>query len=513
MIFARQAARLLLFIVTYNAEGTLGQVLRRIPPEIFDYDYRILIIDDASVDQTISSALDYKQRHEDLHIEVLLNPENQGYGGNQKIGYQYAIEQGFEIVALLHGDGQYAPEKLPELVQPILNGEAEAVMGTRMAHPFGAVRGGMPLYKFLGNKVLTSFQNLVLGTGLSEFHSGYRVYSVKALREIPFQFNTNDFHFDTEIIIQFLLKGFRIKEIPIPTYYGDEICYVNGMKYAWNVMQTTVTSLLNRLDIFYERKYDLTEPHSLYGLKLGFPSSHTLALEAVPDGATVLDIGCGEGLLAQKLKEKGCVVHGLDRLPLETPSSLDRYTMLDFDRERIPFSLEEYEYILLLDILEHLSNPEKLLDEIRTKVHMKNTVVVISVPNVAFFLVRMRLLLGDFQYGKRGILDLTHRRLFTLNSTKRLLQNCGYEILHLEGIPAPFLKALGNNILGRTLVSLNSFLIKISRGLFSYQIFVKAAPSPTVADLLERSRQASSRLSLQEERVKEQRTAHVELEH
>jgi glycosyltransferase involved in cell wall biosynthesis len=502
MIFSKPTARLLLFIVTYNAESTLEKVLRRIPPEIYAYDYRILIIDDASVDQTIPSALAYKQSHEDLHMEVLLNPENQGYGGNQKIGYQYAIEQGFDIVALLHGDGQYAPEKLPELVQPILHGEAEAVMGTRMALPVGALRGGMPLYKFIGNKALTTIQNLLLGTRLSEFHSGYRVYSVKALRELPFQFNTNDFHFDTEIIIQFLLKGFRIKEIPIPTYYGDEICYVNGMKYAWNVIKTTVTSLLNRLDIFYERKYDL-EGHSVfYGLKLGYPSSHTFALETIPDGVRVLDIGCGRGLLAQKLKDKGCLVHGLDRIAMEPPPLLDRYTVLDFDREEIPFSLEEYEYILLLDILEHLSYPEKLLDEIRRKVHMKNIVVVVSVPNVAFFLVRMRLLLGDFQYGKRGILDATHRRLFTLNSTKKLLQNCGYDILHLQGIPAPFVKALGNNIIGRAFVTINSFLIKICQGLFSYQIFATAAPLPTVADLLERTRQASSPLSSQEKRVK-----------
>jgi glycosyltransferase involved in cell wall biosynthesis len=100
MIFSKPTARLLLFIVTYNAESTLEKVLRRIPPEIYAYDYRILIIDDASVDQTIPSALAYKQSHEDLHMEVLLNPENQGYGGNQKIGYQYAIEQGFDIVAL-----------------------------------------------------------------------------------------------------------------------------------------------------------------------------------------------------------------------------------------------------------------------------------------------------------------------------------------------------------------------------------------------------------------------------
>ena len=111
-------------------------------------------------------------------ITVLYNPVNQGYGGNQKIGYHYAIERGFDFVALLHGDGQYAPEFLPALIEPLLKGEADAVFGSRMMNKRDALKGGMPLYKFVGNRILTSIQNRVLGANLTEFHSGYRVYSV-----------------------------------------------------------------------------------------------------------------------------------------------------------------------------------------------------------------------------------------------------------------------------------------------------------------------------------------------
>jgi len=489
--------RLLIFIVAYNAESTLEKVLGLIPPEIYDLNYRILIIDDFSSDDTVSSALAYKQSHNDLDIEVLSNPENQGYGGNQKLGYQYAIEQGFDFVVLLHGDGQYAPEMLKELVLPMLKGEAEAVMGTRMAYPMKALRGGMPLYKFVGNRILSTLQNCLLSTHLSEFHSGYRVYSVEALSQIPFQFNTNDFHFDTEIIIQFLLKGFRIKEIPIPTYYGDEICYVNGLKYAWNVIKTTLSSLLNRMNIFYERKYDIEGPNVFYGLKLGYPSSHTYALKEIDNDAKVLDIGCGPGLFGKKLKEKGCIVHGIDQREIQDPRMLAHYTKLDFDRERVHFSTGEFKYVLLLDILEHLSSPENLLDDIRINSGMKNPMVIISVPNVAFLFVRLRLLLGDFQYGKQGILDLTHRRLFTFRSIKKLLQNCGYKLLDIQGIPAPFPKALGNNFFSRTFLAMNLLLIKISRGMFSYQIFIKTEPLPTVGDLLEKTRESSHQLSPQ----------------
>jgi glycosyltransferase involved in cell wall biosynthesis len=491
----KPSARLLILIVAYNAECTLEKVLQRIPPPIFQYDYRILIIDDSSGDNTMGSALAYQERHPHLNMEVLSNPENQGYGGNQKIGYQYAIEQGFDTVVLVHGDGQYAPEVLEELISPVLNGEAEAVMGTRMAKRFEALRGGMPLYKYAGNKILTGIQNRLLGTNLSEFHSGYRVYSVKALREIPFQYNTNDFHFDTEIIIQFVLKRFRIQEIPIPTYYGDEICYVNGFKYAWNVMKTTVTSVLNRMDISYDRKYDIEGPTVFYGLKLGYPSSHTWALDQIPEGFWVLDVGCGDGLFAEELKEKGCTVHGLDRQKNTAGPVFSRYIPMDLDRERIHFSLEEYDTICLLDIIEHLDSPETLLDDIRTHVNMKESVIIITVPNVAFFPVRVGHLLGRFQYGKRGILDLGHRRLFTFTSLRRLLEQCGYRILDMKGIPAPYPKAIGHNRLSRALLAVNSWLIRVSRGLFSYQIFVKAMPLPTVTALLKRTKTSSQHLS------------------
>ncbi|HEV3148963.1 MAG TPA: glycosyltransferase family 2 protein, partial [Chthoniobacterales bacterium] len=227
--------RLLIFIVAYNAETTIQKVLSRIPASLHSQDVEVLIIDDSSKDGTFVKGVRYQQRNSEFKITVLRTPENQGYGGNQKLGYRYAIDNGFDIVALIHGDGQYAPEKLPELLEPLLRGEANAVFGSRMIDKAAALRGGMPLYKWIGNQILTAFQNRMLSTALSEFHSGYRIYSTRALVQIPFERNTNDFHFDTEIIIQFVLKKLRIVELPIPTFYGDEICYVNGLKYAANI--------------------------------------------------------------------------------------------------------------------------------------------------------------------------------------------------------------------------------------------------------------------------------------
>jgi glycosyltransferase involved in cell wall biosynthesis len=190
-------------------------------------------------------------------VRVFHNQVNLGYGGNQKRGYRYAQERGFDVVVLLHGDGQYAPEVMDQLLEPLLRGEADAVLGSRMMHPGSARAGGMPLYKFAGNKILTFLQNRLLGRKLSEYHSGYRAYNVHALRQLPLLANANDFHFDTEIIIQLMEGGYRIREVPIPTYYGDEICRVNGLAYAWNVMKTTLRYRLHKAGLLYARQFDL----------------------------------------------------------------------------------------------------------------------------------------------------------------------------------------------------------------------------------------------------------------
>src|SRR5439155_23807492 len=135
-------------------------------------------------------------------------------------------------------------------------------------------------------------------------HSGYRLYSVEALRRLPFDRNTNDFHFDTEIIIQLFRAGCRIKELPIPTYYGDEICHVNGIKYAWHVIKTTLLARAQDLGVFYERKFDVaarTSNNPLYQSKLAFDSPHTMTLARVRPGSVVADIGCASGYISHAL--------------------------------------------------------------------------------------------------------------------------------------------------------------------------------------------------------------------
>ena len=231
--------RIGIFVIAYNAETTLTHVLERIPTEIVTKVEEIFVIDDCSPDRTYDVGRGYADGPAAAKLTIQRNPVNLMYGGNQKRGYEYAIERGLDIVVLLHGDGQYAPEVMQRLLEPLETGRAEMVMGSRMLETGAALKGHMPLYKYLGNKILTSLQNHLLGTHFSEFHSGYRAYSTLALRSVDLGNLTNGWHFDTQIILEFLRRRYRIVEVPIPTYYGDEICHVNGVPYAYQCVKAT----------------------------------------------------------------------------------------------------------------------------------------------------------------------------------------------------------------------------------------------------------------------------------
>ncbi len=487
--------RILIFIVAYNAEKTINSVLDRIPPELRTRNVEVLIIDDSSKDATFQTGLKREDATSDFKVTILRNPENQGYGGNQKLGYRYAIDHGFDVVALLHGDGQYAPEKLPALLAPFFQDDADAVFGSRMIHKQDALQGGMPLYKWVGNQVLTKFQNALLGTQLSEFHSGYRLYATKALKRIPFERNSNDFHFDTDIIVQLHFAGINIREIPIPTFYGDEICHVNGLKYAWDIFKTMLRAKFHEMNLLFDRKFDVGQVELTYDLKMGFASSHTYAIAATQPGARVLDIGCGQGYVAEHLAEKAAHVTGVDQYVREKSDNPKiEFKHWDMDGQEFPINVSDYDQVFMLDVIEHLKDPEVFMEKLRSAAANKRPEIVLTTANIGFAVTRLMLLLGYFNYGRKGILDRTHTRLFTFNSMRELFAQTGYKVLEVRGIPAPFPKAVGNNALGRLLVSINRLLIGLSKGLFSYQIFIRARALPTVPTLLTQTIERSAEL-------------------
>lgn len=241
---ARSARNVAIFIPAFNAASTVANVLDRIPPSLKEQVAEIFVIDNNSSDQTSVAAIEYKEKHGLQNLEVIRNPRNMGYGGSQKIAYRRCIEKGYGCVAMLHGDAQYAPELLETLIQPVLEHKADMMFGSRMSgNPLG---GGMPIIRFLGNRALTTMQNVCLGTKLSEFHSGFRVFSVEALARVPFERFSSDYHFDTEMIIAFVDRKLKIDETAIPTHYGDEENYVNIWDYGMKVLISTVTYFLHK---------------------------------------------------------------------------------------------------------------------------------------------------------------------------------------------------------------------------------------------------------------------------
>ena len=228
-----------ILVVAYNAESTIKETISRIPKTFLKSIYQVLISDDKSIDSTFNVANELKDKT-DLPIKVVTQPLNLGYGGNQKFGYFWAMENNWDVVVLLHADGQYAPEFIEKIIQPIVNENCDVVFGSRMIDKKRALQGGMPVYKWIGNQVLTKIQNLLTNQTFSEWHSGYRAYRISKLRQIPLNKLNNGFRFDTQIILELIKIRAKFKEIPIPTFYGDEVSHVNGLEYAREIIWDTI---------------------------------------------------------------------------------------------------------------------------------------------------------------------------------------------------------------------------------------------------------------------------------
>lgn len=218
----------------YNAGQTIEKVFARIPPAARERVARYVVVDDGSTDDTSAAA---ERIRATLPGMVLLrHPVNRGYGAAEKTLLDYAVGEGAEVAILLHSDGQYSPEKIPDLLEPFDRGEADIVQGSRM-HGRDALRGGMPVYKFVANKFLTWIANVAFGLRLSEYYSGYMVYNRRALTSVPYRKLADSFQFDLEMLVMARVKGLRIRQVPIPTIYADEKSHLNPIKYGLDVLR------------------------------------------------------------------------------------------------------------------------------------------------------------------------------------------------------------------------------------------------------------------------------------
>lgn len=239
--------KIVVVLPAYNAEKTLGNTYHDIPFDIVD---EVLLVDDASNDNTIGVA-------KELGIQnIIIHPKNKGYGGNQKSCYKAALELGADIVIMLHPDYQYTPKLIPSMAYLIANDVYEVVLGSRILGK-GALKGGMPVYKYISNRFLTLFQNFMTGAKLSEYHTGYRAFSRKVLESINYQANSDDFVFDNQMLSQILYQDFEIAEITCPTKYFNEASSINlrrSIRYGLGVMQTSFRHAFQKTGI---AKYEI----------------------------------------------------------------------------------------------------------------------------------------------------------------------------------------------------------------------------------------------------------------
>ena len=217
----------------YNAGATIEKVFARVPAEARERIGRYVVVDDGSTDGTAAALVRLQAEYSNLAL--LWHSGNRGYGEAVKTLLRYALAQGAGVGIVLHSDGQYSPEKIPDLLEPFDRDTADLVQGSRMLSG-GALRGGMPFYKYVANKALTAVENRAFGMKLAEYHSGYMAYSRKAMETIPFEKLSHSFDFDLEMIVLAKVKGLRIAEIAIPTIYAGEKSHLNPIKYGFDVL-------------------------------------------------------------------------------------------------------------------------------------------------------------------------------------------------------------------------------------------------------------------------------------
>jgi glycosyltransferase involved in cell wall biosynthesis len=241
--------RVIVVMPAWNAGRTLERTVSAIPRDWVD---EIILVDDKSSDDTVELA-------RGLPLHLIWHPHNVGYGGNQKTCYLEALQRDAEVVVMLHPDGQYEPTLIPRLVEPIAEGRADLVLGSRLAEPGMALEGGMPRYKYLANRFLTAIENRILGTELSEMHTGYRAYSRELLMNVPFLRNALDFSFDSEMLMQAVHFGYRIEEVPARSRYFEDAssialrpAAVYGIKTLW----AGARLMLHRSGALRSRKYE-----------------------------------------------------------------------------------------------------------------------------------------------------------------------------------------------------------------------------------------------------------------
>lgn len=443
----------------------------------------ILLIDDDSRDGSFAAADRHVRERAYSNVRVFRSRRPQGPGGNQKVGFRRAAEEGYDAVVPVRIGEAYPAALARELIASLEKENADAALATFRSRPG---LGGLLV------RALSRLQAGVAAVRFEDWHTPCRAYRTAALSRISFELNTAESHFDTEVLLQLVDRGGRFARVPMdwtPPLLPRNLAGIGRIK---NELKAVLRYRLQRYNLFYDARFhpeflakSLRPLHGLYyEEKAGSESPHSFVCGdpgLIPPGARVLDIGCSTGYVARALKRsRACRVTGVDVLPTESVDGPDEYQLIDIEKEadKVRDLLErgDYDVVLLLDVLEHLAVPELFLLTLFRAKCRRPPKFVMSTGNVAFIVVRLMLLLGYFNYGEKGILDITHKRLFSTRTFRNLLDQTGFLVLETRGFPLPY-KSLGFRPgLCRLLEGMNRFLIRLRPSLFAYQVLHVAAP-------------------------------------
>lgn len=440
--------KLLLAVLPENQELPVINHLNNVG---VDLDIKLII----NINSISDSLLESIQTNK---ISTIQLEDNFEIGKIHKIIFEYSKELNFDFVIIANVfQFNFIVNNLDALVGNLENDVAYLTAGDSYKSQFGFINF---IQKKVFNKQLNLFPKIC-------------IYNVRYLSKIPYLYNSDDDSFINEVAIQIVLSDFKF--IEINSEIKSNISYQAKLK----TLKVFISAYLHSIGIFYQNKFDIIQDNQQYSLKLGYPSSHTFAINAVPKNSNVLDVGAGPFGVGHELKNKNCTVVTVDQFDIPNKYKLDQHIVTNLDTN-FSISTKEYDCILFLDIIEHLVNPEAFMMKFSEQFTYKKQKIIFTTANISFFPVRMMLLLGYFNYGKSGILDKTHTRLFTFSSFVKLIKDTRLTIIDVKGIPAPYPKAIGNNIFSRSLLFINLFLMKISKGLFSYQIYIEAETNPSV---------------------------------
>jgi SAM-dependent methyltransferase len=456
--------RIGVLVVAHNVADVLTGTLDRIPAAFRERVEEIIVLDDASADDTFPVAAAWGRRNRLGRTTVLQHTKHLGHGGTRKAGLRIAVDHGLDVVAVISGDGRCDPESLPAMVSPVIDEGTDAVIGM----PETAADEGV-LRRACGG-ALTRIGERLLGASLSGVHESYRAYGTAALREIAFEADADGPEFDTQVVIQLRHGAKRIVEVPVP-----------GRAAAVDLKQDigVVREVLEyrRVGLGFGTSDWVPEMDSARG-ETG-ATSHEALLAELADLSVgrVLDLGCADGRFAERIRALGHRVVGVDRAEHDgVRDRMNLFVRADLN-EGIPLEARVaagYDVVVAGNILQFLVQPERLLREIRGVLRPGGQLYV-CVPNAVHWYPRLRFLFGRFDYDRRGILDVHHLRFFTRGSLHRLLVRTGYDILGTQVGALPF---GGQRRLAR-----------VWPGLFGYQLMARTTPhheetigAPSLAD-------------------------------